>query len=130
MATNETPNTPEVVENALSKSEQFIENNQKSLTVIVIAVIAIVAIYFGYKHWYIAPMEAEAQSQIFNAEYYFERDSFRLALNGNENDLGFLEIAKQYGPSRTGKLANYYCGICYSKLSVCRNCCGDAFQLL
>ncbi len=116
MATNETPNTPEVVENALSKSEQFIENNQKSLTVIVIAVLAIVAIYFGYKNWYIAPMEEEAQSQIFNAEYHFERDSFRLALNGTENDLGFLEIAKQYGPSRTGNLANYYCGICYRQL--------------
>lgn len=115
--TNPTPSTPDTaVENALSKSEQFIENNQKSLTIIVIAVLAIVAIYLGYKNWYIAPMEEEARSQIFNAEYHFERDSFRLALNGTENDLGFLDIAKQYGPSRTGNLANYYCGICYRQL--------------
>lgn len=112
----QTSDSVESLDNALSKSEQFIENNQKSLTIIVVAVLVILGIYFGYKNWYVAPMEQEARSQIFNAEYYFERDSFRLALEGNENDLGFLEIADQYGASKTGNLANYYCGICYRQL--------------
>lgn len=113
---NQAPDSVESLDNALSKSEQFIENNQKSLTIIVIAVLVILGIYFGYKNWYLAPMEEEARSQIFNAEYYFERDSFRLALEGTENDLGFLEIADQYSASKTGNLANYYCGICYRQL--------------
>ena len=112
----QTPDSVESLDNALSKSEQFSENNQKSLTIIVVAVLVILGIYFGYKNWYIAPMEDEARSQIFNAEYYFERDSFKLALEGTENDLGFLEIADQYGASKTGNLANYYCGICYRQL--------------
>lgn len=115
-AQKKNPSSVESIDNALSKSEQFIENNQKSLTAIVVAVLLIIGIYFGYKNWYLAPMEKEAHSQIFNAEYYFEIDSFRLALNGNENDLGFLEIAKQYGPSKTGNLAKYYCGICYREM--------------
>lgn len=106
----------ESIDNALSRSEQFIENNQKSLTIIVVAVLVILGIYFGYKNWYLAPMEEEARSQIFNAEYYFERDSFRLALEGTENDLGFLEIADQYSASKMGNLANYYCGICYREM--------------
>lgn len=112
----QTTDSIESLDNALSKSEQFIENNQKSLTIIIVAVLVILGIYFGYKNWYIAPMEEEARSQIFNAEYYFERDSFNLALNGTENDLGFLEIADRYGASKTGNLANYYCGICYRQL--------------
>jgi len=33
-----------------------------------------------------------------------------LALNGNENDLGFITIADKYGMTRTGNLANYYAG--------------------
>ena len=58
----------------------------------------------------------EASSQIFQAQYYFEQDSFRLALYGNENDLGFATIADRYGMTRTGNLANYYAGICLREL--------------
>lgn len=112
----EVNDTVETIDNALSRTEQFIEQNQKSLTVIVAAILAIVAIYFGYKRLYLAPKENEARSQIFQAQYYFEQDSFRLALNGNENDLGFLQIANKYGMTKTGNLANYYVGICYREM--------------
>ncbi len=112
----EVNDTVESIDNALTRTEQFIEQNQKSLTIIVAAILAIVAIYFGYKRLYLAPKEDEARSQIFQAQYYFERDSFRLALNGNENDLGFLQIANKYGMTKTGNLANYYAGICYREL--------------
>ncbi|MGE0078172.1 MAG: tol-pal system YbgF family protein [Bacteroidales bacterium] len=110
------PDTVESLDNALTKSEQFIEQNQKSLTIIIVAILVIVSIYFGYKRFYLAPMEKEAQSQVFAAEYNFEKDSFNLALNGNDNDLGFLEIADKYGMTKTGNLANYYVGICYRQL--------------
>ncbi len=110
------PDTVESLDNALTKSEQFIEKNQKSLTIIIVAILVIVSIYFGYKRFYLAPMEKEAQSQIFIAEYSFEKDSFNLALNGNGNDPGFLEVADKYGMTKTGNLANYYAGICYRQL--------------
>lgn len=106
----------ESLDNALTKSEQFIEQNQKSLTIIIVAILVIVSIYFGYKRFYLAPMEKEAQSQIYAAEYNFEKDSFKLALNGNDNDLGFLDIADKYSITKTGNLANYYAGICYRQL--------------
>ncbi len=113
---NVQPDTVESLDNALTKSEQFIEQNQKSLTIIIVAILVIVSIYFGYKRFYLAPMEKEAQSQIYAAEYNFEKDSFRLALNGNDNDLGFLDIANKYSVTKTGNLANYYAGICYRQL--------------
>lgn len=110
------PDAVESLDNALTKSEQFIEQNQKSLTIIIVAILVIVSAYFGYKRFYLAPMEKEAQSQIFAAEYHFEKDSFKLALNGNDNDLGFLELADKYGATKTGNLAHYYAGICYRQL--------------
>ena len=113
---NVQPDTVESLDNALTKSEQFIEQNQKSLTIIIVAILVIVSIYFGYKRFYLAPMEKEAQSQIFAAEYNFEKDSFNIALNGNDNDLGFLEVADKYSMTKTGNLAYYYAGICYRQL--------------
>lgn len=118
---NVQPDTVESIDNALTKSEQFIEKNQKSLTIIIVAILVIVSIYFGYNRFYLAPMEDEARSQIFAAEYNFEKDSFKLALNGNDNDLGFIEIADKYSMTKTGNLAHYYAGICYRQLGEYQN---------
>jgi len=106
----------EVVEGALSKTEQFIEDNQKILMIIMIAILAVVGIYMGYKKFYLAPLEEEALSQMFVAEQYFEKDSLTLALNGDGMYLGFLDIADEYSATRSGDLANYYAGVCYLKL--------------
>ena len=38
------------VEQALSKTEQFIENNQKKITYVVGAIVAVIALYFGYQN--------------------------------------------------------------------------------
>jgi len=73
----------ENVENVLSKTEKYIEENQKSLTIIVLAIALIIAGYLGYKKLFLEPTEIEAQSEMFIAEKYFERDSFRLALDGD-----------------------------------------------
>lgn len=118
---NVQPDTVESIDNALTKSEQFIEKNQKSLTIIIVAILVIVSIYFGYNRFYLAPMEDEARSQIFAAEYNFEKDSFKLALNGNDNDLGFIQIADKYSMTKTGNLAHYYAGICYRQLGEYQN---------
>ena len=109
-------NSVESLENALTKTERYIENNQKSLTIIVLAIIVVVGGYLGYKKLYLAPMEDKAQSQIFAAEQYFERDSFKLALNGDGNYLGLLDIIDKYGPTKTANLANYYAGVSYREL--------------
>ncbi len=106
----------ENVEHALSKTEQFIEDNQKILTIIMFAIIIIVGGYWGAKKLYFLPKANEAQSSMFFAQDYFEKDSFKLALNGDGMNMGFLEVADNYGMTKPGKLAKYYAGISYLHL--------------
>ncbi len=103
------------VEEALSKTEHFIEQNQKILTIVIGAIILVILGYFGYQKFYITPMEKEARSQMFMAEMYFSQDSLDLALNGDGNYLGFLDIIDEFGAVKQSKLANYYAGICFLK---------------
>jgi tetratricopeptide (TPR) repeat protein len=106
----------ENVENVLSKTEKYIEENQKSLTIIVLVIALITGAYLGYKKLYLAPTELEAQSEMYVAEKYFENDSFRLALEGDGSYMGFIDIIDEYGITKCANLANYYAGICYFKL--------------
>jgi tetratricopeptide (TPR) repeat protein len=111
----------ENVENALSKTEHYIEENQKSLTIIVVAIIIIVGGYLGYKRFVETPKENESRSQIWMAEQYFAKDSFNLALNGDGNYLGFLDIIEEYGITKSANLAYYYSGISYLHLGQFEN---------
>lgn len=98
----------------LSKSEKFIEKNQKIiLTVVGVAILLVVAI-LGVRHMYLIPREKEAEASIFKGETYFSRDQWDLALYGDSIDyIGFEEIINEYGSTKTGNLAKAYAGICY-----------------
>jgi TolA-binding protein len=52
---------------------------------------------------------------MFQAVFYFEADSLELALNGDGNHLGFINIIDDYGVTDAAKLANYYAGVSYLK---------------
>jgi tetratricopeptide (TPR) repeat protein len=103
------------VENALSRTEQYIEENQKSLSIIILAIVVVVGGYLGYKKFYLEPTNKEAQSAMYVSEQYFEKDSFRLALNGDGANYGFLDIIDEYGITHAANLARYYAGICYMR---------------
>lgn len=117
----ETRDQFENVENALSKTEQYIEENQKSLTIIIVAIIIIVGGYLGYKRFVETPMENESKSQMWMAEQYFAKDSFNLALNGDGNYLGFIDIIEEYSITKSANLACYYSGISYLQLGQFEN---------
>jgi len=102
------------IEETLSRTEQYIEKNQENLVRIVLGAVVIIALFMGYQKFYIAPMEKEAQADMFMAELYFEKDSFNLALKGDDGQyLGFIDIADEYSSTKPGKLAHYYAGLCY-----------------
>ena len=109
------------VEKSLTASEQFIEKNQKVIIRSVIAVLVILGAFYGWKNFIQEPNVKEAENQIYVAQQYFEADSFNLALNGDGNALGFLDIADQYSSTPSGNLANLYCGICYLNLGEYQN---------
>ncbi len=101
------------VEEALSKTELYIEKNQKLLMIILGAIAVIVLGYFGFQRFILFPREKEAQSQMFMAERYFEQDSLKLALDGDGQYPGFLQIIDDYGMTKSAKLAHYYTGIIF-----------------
>jgi tetratricopeptide (TPR) repeat protein len=103
------------VEEALSKTEQFIEQNQRIITIVIGAIIVVVLGYFGFKKFYIQPREKEAQTQMYMAERYFEMDSLKQALNGDGSYPGFLAIINDYGMTKSANLAHYYAGMIYLK---------------
>ena len=106
----------ETVEHALSRTEQYIEENKKSLTIIVVVIAIVVGGYLLYSKVLLGPKEIEAQSQIFRAEQYFEQDSFRLALEGDGDAFGFIDVIDEYRITKTANLAHYYAGISYLNL--------------
>lgn len=113
--TAQTDNLQEL-ESALTKTEHFIEENQKIITYVIGGIILIVAAYLSFNRFYLQKKEKEAQSQMFMAENYFEKDSFNLALNGDGNYLGFLDIIDNYGITKSANRAKYYAGISYLNL--------------
>ena len=104
------------VEEALSKTEQYIVDNQKSLMIIIGAIEGVIALFNVYQKFYIQPLEKEAQIEVYMAELYFQKDSFNLALNGDGQYAGFLDVAEDYSSTKVGNLANYYSGVCFLNL--------------
>ena len=114
--TNKTEDQFAQVEEALTKTEQYIEDNQKNLIRIVGVIVGVIALVIGFQNLYIKPLEKEAQTDIYMAELYFQKDSFNLALNGDGQYLGFVDVADEYSWTKVGELANYYAGLCYLHL--------------
>lgn len=111
----------ESVEHALTRTEQYIEENRKSLSIIISLIVVVVGGYIAYNKLILAPKSIEAQSQMYRAEQYFEKDSFLLALEGDGDAYGFIDIIDEYSITETGNLAQYYAGICYLRLGEYEN---------
>jgi tetratricopeptide (TPR) repeat protein len=109
------PQTISNVEQTLTRTEQFLEENYKTLLTGLAVIVAIVGLGWLGKI-YLSKRDDEAQSQMYQAERYLEMDSLKLALNGDGNYLGFLDIAKSYKLTKAGNLALYSAGICYLHL--------------
>jgi len=102
----------ENIEETLGKSEQFIVNNQRTLSVVIFIIVLIVLGYFGFNRYYLEPKTEEAYEQMYSAQFYFQIDSLDKALYGDGNHLGFADISSEYSMTKPGDLANYYAGIC------------------
>ncbi|MDA3878872.1 MAG: tetratricopeptide repeat protein [Prolixibacteraceae bacterium] len=104
------------VEQALTKTEQFLENHLNLVLYVIGGIIIVILGVLGVQRYYVSPKNAEAQEQIYGAQNYFTKDSFNLALNGDGISLGFLDIIDNYNSTDAGKLAQYYAGISYLHL--------------
>ena len=108
---------PEVaIASAIGRVEAFIMRNSRSLLTALGVVIIVVGGFFGYKYLVAVPRMEKASAMMFAAEQQFAQDSFKLALNGDGNFAGFLQVIEKYGSTGTGNVARHYAGICYLRL--------------
>jgi tetratricopeptide (TPR) repeat protein len=100
---------------ALGNLQNWYEKNKKVVNIGAVAIVAIVGLFLYFKMMYLPAQNTEAQKDILVAANLFEKDSFKLALNGGNFEKvsfkGVKEIADEYGWTKTGNLANYYAGI-------------------
>ncbi len=111
---NELLESPEALAEQLTKTEQYLEQNKK-VVLIALGSLALVISVFFLGRYYLKNQDNQAQIDMFQAVYYFESDSLDLALNGDGNNYGFLDIVDSYGFTKTANLANYYIGASYLK---------------
>lgn len=107
----------ESIDKAVIKSESFLEKYTNKILVVIGIGVVIACGYLAYQHFYIGPKTEEAQKAIYKGQQYFEIGNDSLALYGDANGyIGFEEIAKEYGSTKTGNLAKAYAGICYAHI--------------
>ncbi|WP_276367071.1 tetratricopeptide repeat protein [Chryseolinea sp. H1M3-3] len=105
---------PEALKEKLEGAENWLEQNPKIVVGIAAAILIIVGGYFAF-NYYKNNQNDLAQKEMFQAVYYFEADSLDKALNGDGNNLGFLQIIDEFGITDAANLANYYAGVTYLK---------------
>ena len=104
----------DAIEEKLEGFEHWVAKNPKVIISVLGAILLIAGGYFGF-NYYKGNQNEQAQKEMFQAVRYFEADSLNLALNGDGNNLGFLQIIDDYGISDAANLANYYAGFIYLK---------------
>lgn len=117
------------LDESASKTEAFVEKNQKYIFIIIGIVAVVVLGYLGYKEFIAKPKQENAMNDMFQAQKYFEeavngteKDSlYNLALNGGEGKFGMLDIIEEYKGTPTANLANYYAGTAYLGLRDYKN---------
>lgn len=105
---------PESLREGLSRVEHYIENNKTLFFVLAGALLVAVVSILGYRYFQ-SQQNVKAQNEMFQAVYYFEADSLDLALNGDGNNLGFLDIIDMYGRTEAANLAEFYAGTAFLK---------------
>ena len=105
----------ENIEQTVSATEQFYNENKKAIWCCVIALLVIGLGILAYNKFIYQPKCVEAMQQCYPAEMSFQAGEYELALNGDGNNLGFADIIADYG-TKAGKAVYLYAGICELEL--------------
>lgn len=108
----------EALANAQTQTENFFEKHSKMVVIAMITIFVLAAVVFGYKKLISEPRMNAAQEMLYKAQYNFEQQNsdVALALNGDENTPGFVQVIEQYGNTPAGNLAHLYAAACSIRL--------------
>lgn len=90
--------------------EEIISDNRNLILGIAGVILLVVLGFIGYR-FLKTSQNTEAQELMVEAPYYYETDSLAKALEGDNENLGFLDIADEFGGTKAANQASYYAGI-------------------
>lgn len=108
---------------AIESTETFVETNSKPLIIGIVAVVLLIVGTIYYFNGYKGPREDEAAAAMQRAEHAFEAGNYKVALDGNGADAGFLSIMDDYSGTKASNAAKLYAGLSYKEM-------GDAQKAL
>ena len=120
----------ETLDETASKSEKWLEENQKLVFGFIGLVLLGIFAYVAYFKFIQAPKEIKAADQLAYSKADFlaaqkatqNIDSlYTIALNGKDNKFGLTDVAETYSGTKAGNLANYMAGISYMNLGDYKN---------
>ena len=105
----------ETLGEAMNKTEFFFEKNGRKMTYVFLVLLVLAALVYGYRVLIVHPRVEKAAEMISEAQNRFDAENpdFELALLGDANGAGFLDVIEKYGSTPSGNLAKHYAGICY-----------------
>jgi predicted negative regulator of RcsB-dependent stress response len=113
---------------ALEKAKSFWDNNKKTITYCLLAIVLVLSGWVGYNELIKKPKELKANESIFMAENLFvkmstngfNKDSVNLVLNGGNfegnNMIGLLKVISNNGGTPAANRASYIVGACYLQI--------------
>ena len=123
-----TANVFNTLDKGSSKTQQWVEKN-KNVILGLVGFISIMLIgVFTYSKLITEPKESNAFNEMYFAQKKFDEailidnDSvYNIALNGDELNMGMLEIIEEFSGTDAANLANYYTGVMYLNMNDYQN---------
>ncbi len=105
---------PEVLEDSLNKTEILLEENKKVIGNVVMGIVALVVVFFGYDNFISAPAEEKGAELIWQAQQDFESEAGKRDSSSTIAE-DFQAVIEDYGSSSSGNIAQLYLGISLMK---------------
>ena len=119
-----TANVFNTLDEGSSQTQQWVERNQNKILGLVAIISIIVIGVFAYSKLIKEPNESNALNKMYFAQKKFDEavlinnDSmYNIALNGDDLNMGMLQIIDEFGGTSAANLAKYYSGIMYLKMN-------------
>ena len=105
---------PEVLDDSLNKTEIILEKNKKLIGNVIMGVVALLVVYFGYENLIVAPAEKEGSEAIWQTQIDFgSKTGKRDSLTTLVDDL--KTVVENHSSTSSGNIAKLYLAISLMK---------------